>query len=228
MFSGRYNNYWGKIPLRQELRRLFRERGMIPSKGGHDGYICALPMPPKGNRVDGNWCGLKKSKLRMYDQLVNSNFCLEPPGDTPTRSHFYLAVLSGCIPVIFDHGVSGMDAGESSASKGEVTEVWGTLAYDGLVRTSWAWRDSPGTKLDYNDFTVVVNANNGVLSGGRDIMTELINMPERDPERFAALRRGLEKAAPRMRFASSDCGEPSCDGFRALQDAIAAHMLRNK
>ena len=28
-------------------------------------------------------------------------FCLQPPGDSPTRKSFYDAVLSGCIPVLF-------------------------------------------------------------------------------------------------------------------------------
>ena len=38
----------------------------------------------------------------VYKVVANTDFCLEPTGDTPTRSHFYLAVLAGCIPVIFD------------------------------------------------------------------------------------------------------------------------------
>lgn len=33
--------------------------------------------------------------------LQSARFCLEPPGDTPTRSHFYVAARYGCIPVIF-------------------------------------------------------------------------------------------------------------------------------
>ena len=33
--------------------------------------------------------------------MMQSAFCLQPPGDSPTRKSFYDAVLSGCIPVIF-------------------------------------------------------------------------------------------------------------------------------
>ena len=33
---------------------------------------------------------------------ATADFCLEPPGDTPTRSHFYFAISQGCIPVVFD------------------------------------------------------------------------------------------------------------------------------
>ena len=40
--------------------------------------------------------------VNAYKRVLNTDFCLEVSGDTPTRSHFYLAVLAGCIPVIFD------------------------------------------------------------------------------------------------------------------------------
>ena len=56
--------------------------------------------------------------------LSQSTFCLEPAGDTPTRSHFYLAVLCGCIPVIFDG----------------VHDTFGNVS-----RTPWAWRE-PGPR----------------------------------------------------------------------------------
>ena len=49
----------------------------------------------------GPLCGIG-TNTHIYKQVINTDFCLEPTGDTPTRSHFYLAVLAGCIPVIFD------------------------------------------------------------------------------------------------------------------------------
>ena len=33
--------------------------------------------------------------------MQRSIFCLQPPGDSPTRKSFYDAILSGCIPVLF-------------------------------------------------------------------------------------------------------------------------------
>ena len=33
--------------------------------------------------------------------MLNSVFCLQPHGDSPTRKSFYDSILSGCIPVIF-------------------------------------------------------------------------------------------------------------------------------
>lgn len=35
--------------------------------------------------------------------MWNSVFCLEPPGDSPTRKSFYDAVISGCIPVLLSN-----------------------------------------------------------------------------------------------------------------------------
>ena len=83
---------------------------------------------------------LKRGKIKVtknpYAAVIASDFCLEPPGDTPTRSHFYLvrmlfqrdqpsqlayssstshnsiadpciqAIFAGCIPVIFDYECS--------------------------------------------------------------------------------------------------------------------------
>ena len=82
----------------------------------------------------------KRGKFKVtsnpYAAVIASDFCLEPPGDTPTRSHFYLvrmlfqrdqpsqlayssstshnsiadpciqAIFAGCIPVIFDYECS--------------------------------------------------------------------------------------------------------------------------
>ena len=38
----------------------------------------------------------------VWRLTASATFCLEPAGDSPTRSHLYLAVLLGCVPVIFD------------------------------------------------------------------------------------------------------------------------------
>ena len=50
-----------------------------------------------GTKTNVSFCGQDFLQQRDYDMKVNpyaavvaSDFCLEPPGDTPTRSHFYL------------------------------------------------------------------------------------------------------------------------------------------
>ena len=53
-----------------------------------------------------------------------STFCIEPLSDTLVRTHFYVAVLAGCIPVIFDNIAAA-------------------------TPTRWAWRQPlPRTALD--------------------------------------------------------------------------------
>lgn len=96
-----------------------------------------------GTKTNVSFCGQDFLQQRDYDMkgnpyaaVVASDFCLEPPGDTPTRSHFYLvrmlfqrdqpsqlayssstshnsiadpciqAIFAGCIPVIFDYECS--------------------------------------------------------------------------------------------------------------------------
>jgi hypothetical protein len=39
-----------------------------------------------------------------HKQMVSSIFCLQPPGDSPTRKGFFDSLLLGCIPVIFRSG----------------------------------------------------------------------------------------------------------------------------
>lgn len=48
-------------------------------------------------------CGGRSSVNASDDcTTATADFCLEPPGDTPTRSHFYFAISQGCLPVVFD------------------------------------------------------------------------------------------------------------------------------
>ena len=148
------------------------------------------------------------STATLWEKLVTSSFCLEPAGDTPTRSHMYAAVLSGCVPVLLDGGLPD---------------------YPGNVETWWAWREHG---LRYEDFAVVVNAtavqsraasvdnasaeagSDGSLSrsGGGDLMKELSRMPTDNPARFLALRRGVDRAAVLLRYAAdndeSELAEP--------------------
>ena len=39
--------------------------------------------------------------LFTHDWMTRSVFCLQPPGDSPTRKSFYDAIIAGCIPAIF-------------------------------------------------------------------------------------------------------------------------------
>ncbi|XP_047321674.1 probable xyloglucan galactosyltransferase GT19 [Impatiens glandulifera] len=40
--------------------------------------------------------------IRFMKPMLQSSFCLQPPGDTPTRRSTFDGILSGCIPVFFE------------------------------------------------------------------------------------------------------------------------------
>ncbi|XP_014519569.1 probable xyloglucan galactosyltransferase GT20 [Vigna radiata var. radiata] len=44
-------------------------------------------------------CGEAESVIELF---VESEFCLQPPGDSPTRKSVFDSLISGCIPVLFD------------------------------------------------------------------------------------------------------------------------------
>lgn len=40
--------------------------------------------------------------IRYMRPMLHSRFCLQPPGDTPTRRSTFDAILAGCVPVFFE------------------------------------------------------------------------------------------------------------------------------
>jgi len=63
-----------------------------------------FPVPPATTMQ-----GVKFYFSANFDNIYATNlyrdsvFCLEPPGDTPTRSSLWDALTNGCIPVMFSH-----------------------------------------------------------------------------------------------------------------------------
>ncbi len=117
----------------------------------------------------------------FWGSLADSAFCLEPPGDTLTRSHVYAAILSGCVPVMFDGGVDDFSAHEP---------------------TWWPFRQLPGEHALNWDFAVFSNATE--VLAGKDLIAELLRMPSKDPKRYAALRASLDREASALRYAAYD------------------------
>ena len=65
--------------------------------------LAAYLRRPGHHHSGKNTCG-GRSSVNESDNCntATADFCLEPPGDTPTRSHFYFAISQGCLPVVFD------------------------------------------------------------------------------------------------------------------------------
>lgn len=98
----------GKNELKNKLLRDLEENG------GKDGLLCHKSASEAGHTA-GDICGLNDTRT-MWEQTASSSFCLElPTQHQETKSHLYVAILSGCIPVIFDES-------------------------EGMGSTHWAWR----------------------------------------------------------------------------------------
>lgn len=177
------------IPTRNALWHQLRQAGAVVPEGSGE-ETPSLMMCAEG--VD---CGTMQWKS-LFDQTANSAFCLQPAGDTLTRSHFYLSILSGCIPVIFE---------PSTRSD-----------YEDTQHTAWAWRhleestlggalgdedehgpDESPLFVTYASFTVNVPlAQGGGIAPQPGFLQELMEMQSEDAERFAKLRGHLDKVAP--------------------------------
>lgn len=58
-----------------------------------DGRLCRHVDCTSGN------CELPEAVIELF---LESEFCLQPPGDSPTRKSVFDSLISGCIPVFFD------------------------------------------------------------------------------------------------------------------------------
>lgn len=80
------------------------------------------------------------------ENMARSVFCLQPPGDSPTRREFYEAIQFGCIPVIFRESYSRLFASSPE--------------FD-----------------DLSLFTVFIEENDMLRSGGESLISRLESIP---------------------------------------------------
>lgn len=221
LFQGRTRNFKGQDAVRRAIVNTFRNnRGSVQrhfgvsgqQSRGHLGRLSTLALCKERGGQGGSVA------TSRFDLAERSDFCLEPAGDTPTRSHFYLAVLSGCIPVIFDQ--TRVSAQRSLWGPwGSVPDGETAATRDVEPRTAWAWRDRG---LNYSNFAVILNAD-AVADGRVNVWLELARMATHDKGRIAALCRGLDRAAEWMHFLGGDTA--SSDAFSRFQRVVAARSF---
>ena len=56
----------------------------------------------------------------------------------------------------------------------------------------------------------------------RSIINKIGSMPKTDPQRFHSLRRGVDRAAAWMRYATHECDSPNCDAFAVFKGLVYA------
>ena len=153
--------------------------------------------------VAGRACALPDRRDKMHRLAATSRYCLEPGGDTPTRSHFYVAAVFGCVPVLFEGG---------------------SVRYANQT-TRWPWRgsragsggaDPGGGKLRYGDFSVVLRAEDVA----RDPAAVLRAVEQSD---YHALRRNLFNAVPSLTYSNN---HQTRDAFTVLEELVCAETGR--
>jgi hypothetical protein len=73
--------------------------------------------------------------VRYMRPMLKARFCLQPPGDTPTRRSTFDAIVAGCVPVFFENA---------------------------SARTQYGWHLAPGM---YDEFSVTIPKDVVVLGG---------------------------------------------------------------
>ena len=225
-----------KNKLRLALAKGLRSLGGTMHESLYSLHNTAYKCAP-GFEYDGKHCGVDdvSSVKSAYKRILNADFCLEVTGDTPTRSHFYYSVLSGCIPVIFDFKDAHKPEGPIRPLMTNPLRLTLFLITHSLPdgnafasqETHWAWRYSPDAelRLDYSDFTVSYDVRKIDMSNTTAILNELYQMPTTQPDRFRALRLGVSRVARHMYYSMTDCGERNCDAFESFKDMVVARGL---
>jgi len=192
-------------PIRNKLiDDIQRRHDLAQPQHGHAHFLCA-------GGISTDHCGVPENQRHIWGLAVSSVFCIEPSGDTLSRSHLYVAVQTGCIPVIFNGGHKH---------------------FNGSV---WAWQAtrSPAIKpfLNYEEFTITFDAED-VLSGKVDVYDRLLDMQRNDPSRIRSIQKKLDEIAPMMTYSmrspTKECLARD-DLFNGCHDAFTLfHMLMDK
>mmetsp|Transcript_8049 Transcript_8049/g.18976 ORF Transcript_8049/g.18976 Transcript_8049/m.18976 type:complete len:336 (-) Transcript_8049:73-1080(-) len=169
--------------------------------------------------------GCEARRTHMYAQAAHAVFCVEPSGDTLTRSHLYVAIQAGCVPVIFD-GVHKLFADSNYSDA-----------------TWWPWRAPPqgkrlarsgdeqvmrrfGGGVDYRRFAVVLGAQD--LAAGTWV-EELRTLVQSGRVRHLQLE--LDKVAHLFTYARGPCTGALrvCDAFAQFLAFVGrAHAVNER
>ncbi|XAR54972.1 hypothetical protein NMG60_11030327 [Bertholletia excelsa] len=87
----------GGVSASPNIRRSIRlECDNATASGGDGGYskLCEF--------VDCSNGACEHDPIRFMRPMLQASFCLQPPGDTPTRRSTFDSILAGCIPVFFE------------------------------------------------------------------------------------------------------------------------------
>ncbi|KAK3041070.1 hypothetical protein RJ639_026867 [Escallonia herrerae] len=97
MFAGGGGGLSGSLNVRRSIRiECENSTAQGEENGGGDGYGKLCDFVDCSNGI------CEHDPIRFMKPMLHASFCLQPPGDTPTRRSTFDAILAGCIPVFFE------------------------------------------------------------------------------------------------------------------------------
>ncbi|KAG8457581.1 hypothetical protein KFE25_003735 [Diacronema lutheri] len=201
---------------------------------------CVICAPGVSDQA--GWCAAGEGPESGVFEPLRATFCIEPPGDTLGRSHPFLAIQSGCIPVLIDGGHRAYAPGptwwpwrparpsstpDDGAADGDLAQRLSAGA--SAVRNSSSpadpanggGRETRGSTLTvpYEEFAVLIDEAE-VIQPGDAWLQRLIALAA-DDAWVARKRAAMQRVAPHFVFAPRGCGRAECgDAFSGLQRAL--------
>lgn len=89
----------GGVAATRNIRRSIRDEcgNDTNSNANHsNGYVKFCEIVDCSNGI------CEHDPIRYMKPMLEASFCLQPPGDTPTRRSTFDSILAGCIPVFFE------------------------------------------------------------------------------------------------------------------------------
>jgi hypothetical protein len=152
--------------------------------------------------------------LSTFAMAARSVLCVEPPGDTLGRSHVFVAMLTGCIPVL-------IEGGHPAYSDEPVWWPWRKppvgppqrATNDGPAPTA-----DPHLSLDYSTFTEIANASDVSLRG-TGWVRDLTSLAA-DESKLARMRAKLRRVAPMLVYAPRRPANEQLDAFALVRQTV--------
>jgi len=187
----------------------------------------------------------------MYAASTRATFCIEPPGDSLDRSHVYVSILSGCIPVLWVGGHGMYDRKEPAWWPFRAPPV--AMPHSHLLDTAAGSAAEPRSPSPKEPRTVSRHATQLLQLQEQEAVARARLQPacartldfdtfvvwldapianstkwidwllarEDDAEWLAAKREALADAAHVFTYAQADCGADDCDALALFQGAVA-------
>jgi hypothetical protein len=132
--------------------------------------------------------------------MLRARFCLEPPGDTPSRRNTFDAIVAGCVPVFFEHAAA---------------------------RLQYGWHLPPG---GYDQFSVTIPKESVVMGGVRiaDVLAavpeaRVARMRARVLEMAPRVLYRRHGSTPELREVSKDAADLAIEGaLRRIRSRVRA------